>query len=272
MSVNSWEDSPNFKKIINYAIFIIFVTVLAWVNSFLYFLVPDLDVRTVVFWVNILLGLILLLDVFVRWRMTKSTRQYFWVAHGWLDLIGSFPFLSLARLPNVIKTFRKLRTYGTRRIFRSFFNNRGETAALTITLAVILLFEFASIFILRAEDNVAGANIITANDALWWVLVTVATVGYGDKYPVSVHGRFIATFVIIAGVGLFGVLSGFMAKLFLGKNDEISTPEESPTEGGAVSLDDILAEIKQMRQEQADIAARLVTLEQFGQDKKRQRD
>ncbi|MDX1417840.1 MAG: potassium channel family protein, partial [Candidatus Promineifilaceae bacterium] len=80
------------------------------------------------------------------------------------------------------------------------------------------LLEFGSIFILRAEVGAPGATITTADNAFWWVLVTISTVGYGDLVPVTNQGRFVAAFVIVAGVGVFGTLSGYLANSFLGQS------------------------------------------------------
>lgn len=52
-------------------------------------------------------------------------------------------------------------------------------------------------------------------DAMWWSIVTMATVGYGDKYPVTNPGRIIGIFVMIVGVGLFSVMTSFLAQWFL---------------------------------------------------------
>lgn len=246
------------KKIANYAVFILIITVLSWFNTLFFLFLNDAQARGVLFWANNVLTFILLLDVLVRWRWAGSARKYFWDGYGWLDLIGSFPVFSLARIPNVARTVRALGDMGSKRILRLFISNRGESAVLTITLAIILLFEFASIFILWAERTAVNANIVTANDAMWWVLVTVATVGYGDKYPVTGNGRFLATFVIIAGIGLFGILSGYMAQLFLGRSSE-----SGAAAGRAASLDEVMAEIRQLRAEQAENSRRLAALEQY---------
>jgi len=259
LSSNNVENSLKFKKVANYATFIVIITVLSWFNILLFFFMENPDARGILFWANGVLTFILLLDVLIRWRWTKSAKKYFVDEYGWLDFIGSFPVFSLVRAPNVVRTIRVLRGMGSNHVLRSFISNRGESAVLTITLAIIFLFEFASIFILWAEGPAPDANIVTANDAMWWVLVTVATVGYGDKYPVTGNGRFIAMFVIIAGVGLFGVLSGFMAQLFLGKSDDDT---DSP-EDAVVSLDDLMVEIKQLRQEHGDSSRRLAALEQY---------
>jgi voltage-gated potassium channel len=62
---------------------------------------------------------------------------------------------------------------------------------------------------------VPGANIVTAGDAMWWSVVTLTTVGYGDRFPVTAEGRIVATLMMTAGVGLFGAFSGFVASWFL---------------------------------------------------------
>ena len=56
-----------------------------------------------------------------------------------------------------------------------------------------------------------GALIKDIWTAYWWTLATLATVGYGDVYPVTVPGRVIAVVVMIYGVGLFGVITGALA-------------------------------------------------------------
>jgi voltage-gated potassium channel len=77
-----------------------------------------------------------------------------------------------------------------------------------------LLAVLGSIAVLHFE-TVDGANIKSAEDALWWATVTITTVGYGDRYPVTTEGRIVGTLLMTAGVGLFGVFSGFVAAWFL---------------------------------------------------------
>ena len=69
--------------------------------------------------------------------------------------------------------------------------------------------------ILAVELRDPAGNIKTASDALWYSLVTMSTVGYGDQYPVTNLGRVIGAVIIIVGVGLFGTITGFLANAFL---------------------------------------------------------
>ncbi|MCA9951631.1 MAG: ion transporter [Anaerolineales bacterium] len=261
----------------NYEIFIVILTFLSWLNLVFYFYSKDPNVQQIIFFVEQIMTPIFLLDVFVRARFAESSKIYFFRQFGWLDLIGSFPYTRILRAYRVFRTIRSLRANGTHHLLRNFLSNRAETAALTVILAVILLFEFASISILRAENADPLANIQTSGDAIWWTLVTVATVGYGDLYPVTEQGRFVASFVIVAGVGLFGILSGFLASNFLGQKQK---PDDDINDSGTrlpdqANLERIMAEIKQIRQEQQkankSINTRLNRIEQ-GVDQNKQPD
>ncbi len=92
---------------------------------------------------------------------------------------------------------------------------RAQSTLLGAALAAIVMLEVGALLILDAESASAQANIITGIDALWWSIVTLATVGYGDKYPVTTAGRVVGVIVIVVGVGLFSALTSFLAHWFL---------------------------------------------------------
>jgi voltage-gated potassium channel len=73
------------------------------------------------------------------------------------------------------------------------------------TLALLIVI-FGGIGVYLAEHTHQGANITNLGDALWWAVVTIATVGYGDYYPVTAVGRIIAVFVMLSGIGIFVLL------------------------------------------------------------------
>ena len=66
---------------------------------------------------------------------------------------------------------------------------------------------FLALATLEAERDAPGANITTFGDAIWWALVTIATVGYGDMYPVTALGRFYAVLLMAGGVAIVGTAS-----------------------------------------------------------------
>jgi len=97
---------------------------------------------------------------------------------------------------------------------RNLLTHRGLHFVLLSVLAIILVgaaLEFGF------EQHAADANVRSYGDALWWAIVTVTTVGYGDRYPVTAAGRGVAVVLMITGIGLVGVLSATIASYFVGR-------------------------------------------------------
>jgi len=87
---------------------------------------------------------------------------------------------------------------------------------LSVGIITILLTIFSSISILSVENR-PDSNIKTAEDAIWWTMTTITTVGYGDRYPVTTEGRLIGIVLMVSGVGLFGTYTAYIASLFIGE-------------------------------------------------------
>lgn len=84
----------------------------------------------------------------------------------------------------------------------------------SVALIAVLVLLFSSIAILEFE-TAPESNIKTAEDAIWWAYVTMTTVGYGDKYPVTTEGRIIAMVLMTVGVGLFGTFTAYVSSWFV---------------------------------------------------------
>ena len=82
----------------------------------------------------------------------------------------------------------------------------------------------------------AGGNIKTAAEALWWAFTTITTVAYGDYFPVTPEGRIVGALLMTAGVGLFGILSGFVASWFLAPSQHQQESELSAVRGELAAL------------------------------------
>jgi voltage-gated potassium channel len=96
----------------------------------------------------------------------------------------------------------------------------------------------AALAVLDAERHVHGSNITTFGNALWWAIVTVTTVGYGDHFPVSIEGRFIAAGLMIGGVALIGVVTASFAAWFI--NRVRAEEEEDIEEANRRNLEQIM--------------------------------
>jgi voltage-gated potassium channel len=162
---------------------------------------------------------------------------------GWIDLLSSVPMvnaLRVGRIARVARILRVLRGMRSTKLLASFIlERRAHGAFLAATLVSLLLIVFASIAVLQFESGLEGANIKTAADALWWSAVTITTVGYGDRYPITPEGRAVAVLLMMAGVGLFGTISGFVTSWLLASPGE---PRQSELE----LLRSDLAEIRRL--------------------------
>jgi voltage-gated potassium channel len=193
----------------------------------------QLDPRTheIIAWLDNGVCLLFFLDFLVTfWRAEKKAEYFFrW---GWIDLLSSIPMvdeLRWGRLARVLRIFRLLRGLRSAKLLSELVVlRRHESALLSAALISILLVVFSAIAILQLESAPAS-NIRSAEDALWWSITTITTVGYGDLYPVTSEGRLLAAAMMIAGVGLFGALSGLVASLLL-------RPSENRQEADLVAL------------------------------------
>ncbi|MEO6132341.1 MAG: potassium channel family protein, partial [Saprospiraceae bacterium] len=137
---------------------------------------------------------------------------------GWIDLISSIPMvdaLRIGRLFRLIRLLRVIRAFrSTRQLVHHIFKNKAQGTLTSVSIFAILLIIFSAIAILQVEND-PNSNIKTAEDAMWWAYVTITTVGYGDKFPVTTEGRIIASVLMTAGVGLFGTFTAYIASLFV---------------------------------------------------------
>lgn len=105
---------------------------------------------------------------------------------------------------------------------------RGRVAIYVGAAAVTVIF-CAALAVLDAERGHDGANINTFGDAVWWAVTTVMTVGYGDRYPVTVEGRFVAVGLMIAGIALIGVVTASFATWLIDRVRQVEAESRSAT-------------------------------------------
>ncbi len=84
-----------------------------------------------------------------------------------------------------------------------------------VLLTVVVLVFVCAGLVTFAERHARGANIHDFGQGLWWAIVTVTTVGYGDRFPVTPLGQGIAVFLMLVGIGLISVLTATIASFFV---------------------------------------------------------
>lgn len=98
---------------------------------------------------------------------------------------------------------------------------RGKIKDMFVVMGLVLVTVcmLSSVAILHFEKDAPNGNIKSAEDALWFSLVTISTIGYGEKVVTTTEGRLSTIPLMILGVGMFSALSGMIAAKFLEKRE-----------------------------------------------------
>src|ERR1043166_655877 len=158
-------------------------------------------------------------------RLYKADSKLAFMKWGWIDLIACIPNLEVMRWGRMVRVLRVIRLLrgirSVQKVLMMLFKKKMQGGAVSVVFSAFLLVAFSSISVLVVERQ-GDANIKTAEDAVWWRITTITTVGYGDRYPVTTEGRVIGIILMVAGVSMFGCLSGLAASYFLGTGDRKS--------------------------------------------------
>ena len=166
----------------------------------------EVTVDRVIYWIFVL-------DYVTRFFLSPS-KWLFMKSHVW-DLLAIIPFDSLfrlfrfAKLEEILRLARYLDLFSYSMRFsariRRFFNTNGFKYICIAALTIILL---GAVVIHLAEG-------MSLSNGIWWSFVTATTVGYGDTYPVTTPGKFLAVFLMITGIGFVGTLTSTITSFFL---------------------------------------------------------
>ena len=250
-----------------YELFVAAISILSVINIVISYIPGmDLDAIQVVYVINLVLTLLFIFDFGLRLATAPSRTGYFFRSYGWADLLAIIPALRIFRLFRIYKAYRIVKKYGGNYILTYLSRNRAESALYILVLMVILIIESGAILVLQTESASQSANILTANDAIWWTYVTITTVGYGDRFPVTTAGRLVGILVLTTGVAVFATFAGFISsKLLAPPAKEEESPEQAPA--GEADAARYLAELKHLISErekiETEIKSRVEKLEEL---------
>ena len=149
-------------------------------------------------------GLVVRIGVSVVYAIDLAVRAH--LAPRGLEYVRTHPIALAAVI------FPPIRVIFSLRLVTSLFR-RGHITRFLIAAAILLLN--GAIIVYFYEYNAPGANITTPWVSIWWAIVTVATVGYGDFYPVTVAGRIVATFIMAIGILTLAVITAQVSSSFM---------------------------------------------------------
>ena len=147
-------------------------------------------------------------DLVIRLALADQRLEY--AIRHWYDVV-------LVVVP-MLRPLRLLRLLAFARILgRSATRNLAGRVTLYVIGSAVAAVGLGALAILDAEREAAGANITTFGDAVWWAATTVMTVGYGDRYPVTTEGRFVAVTLMVVGIAVVGSVTAAVAAWFIGQ-------------------------------------------------------
>ncbi len=159
-------------------------------------------------------------EYLARVALSRPRSAYAWSFMGLIDLISIVPFYLSAgldlrsvrafRLLRIFRIFKLARYSAAARRYHMAFQYAREELVLFGTAALIVLY-LAAVGIYYFESAAQPKIFASVFHSLWWAVVTLTTVGYGDVYPIPVGGRIFTSLVLIVGLGIVAVPTGLLA-------------------------------------------------------------
>jgi voltage-gated potassium channel len=198
--------------------------------------VPEIMERWRVFfyWSEMVVVGLFTIEYIINIYIAEDKLQYIFSLWGIIDLIAILPSyfymadlrdIKLARTLRVIRCLRTLRSMrvlklakGMRHLPHQKTGTRINTLKIDLEIYATALFSVIVIFstlVYYAEHHIPGTPFTHIPAAMWWCLVTITTVGYGDMHPATIIGKLIAAVAMIIGLALFGILMNVIAKAMI---------------------------------------------------------
>jgi voltage-gated potassium channel len=257
----------------SYNIFVLVLTLFSLAIMALLLLPLDQDTRDLLTLYDNVICVIFLLDFAMNLAGSRPRRAYFIGQRGWLDLLGSIPsvggfqlgaLLRLARLSRLARIGKLLGGKNRKQLVADVMQNRGQYATFITILLAGMVLSVASVMVLQFESGDPDANIQTGGDAIWWGIVTITTVGYGDRFPVTLLGRLTAIFVMIGGIGIIGALASILASMLVAPSEPAADAEPAaepePAAAAPADAQATSAFVEELAALRAEIAALRVSL------------
>ena len=170
---------------------------------------------------DLMVVLILIPDFIIRFKDAGDKKEFF--KHNWIDLLGMVPEIVIGPYATVFRYLRLIRLIKILSLFKMQINQILKFLHKTridygVFVVIIMLISGAIIFYIFEMGH--NQSIQGFDDALWYLVVTITTVGYGDISPVTAEGRVIGTLIMITGIGFVSFLTATIASVFVKEDNE----------------------------------------------------
>lgn len=230
------------------------VLILGSLLSFAVSTLPNLSsqVRQFLWWEELAVVVIFTIEYAIRLIAAPKKWKYIFSFFGLIDLMSILPFyvrmgidLRALRAVRIVRIFQILKlvrySKAIQRFHRAFLLSKEEIA-LFFSITGILLF-MSAVGIYYFERDAQPDKFASIFHSLWWAVITLTTVGYGDIYPVTIGGRLFTVAVLMIGIGIVAVPAAIVtsalsqARNLEGEDSESATTPADDSDESAEFLD-----------------------------------
>jgi len=202
----------------------------------------DFTVHVALAWFEAVSVLAFSIEFVARVALSRPRLGYVSSFMGLVDLISILPFyLGLAfdlRSMRVIRFLRILRIFklarysaAARRFHLAFIYAREEL--ILFGVAALIVLYLAAVGIYQFEHEAQPKVFSSVFHSLWWAIVTLTTVGFGDAYPITTGGRVFTSIILVVGLGIVAIPTGLLAAALSRARDhekEVEAEEKNKAE------------------------------------------
>ena len=171
-----------------------------------------------------IMNLSFFMEWFIGFVMSSRRGAYLVDRQNLLDLVSCLPFGVATKCARLFRLIRVIRIFRVLIRAKRYSGPVREIARMLFLVGTILCVGAYTILLVEPEMvTPEGLTEPSFEAAMWWAIVTISTVGYGDLYPSTFAGRMVAVPLITVGVGVFGYVAGVMTQL-LNFEEETSQP------------------------------------------------
>ncbi|PWI30972.1 ion transporter [Flavobacteriaceae bacterium LYZ1037] len=205
-------------------VFAIFIQVLILISivTFTIETLPNLKPRTrsILYVIEVFSVIVFTLEYLMRIYVRDKKLKFIFSFFGIIDLLAILPFylsfgvdLRSLRALRFLRLFRILKLVRYNRAMNHFttaIKSAKEEILLFLFITLILIY-FAAVGIYYFENEAQPEHFSSIFDSLWWAIVTLTTVGYGDVYPITVGGKVFTFFILLIGLGIVAIPTGIIS-------------------------------------------------------------
>ena len=197
---------------------LIFLSILAFTIETL----PDLDAKTLSFlyYFEVFCIVIFTIEYLLRLYISNKKLKFIFSFFGIIDLLAILPFylsfgfdLRSVRILRFLRLFRLLKLVRYNSAIKRFtiaFKMIKE-GLIMFSVVALILFYLSAVGIYYFENSVQPESFSSIFSSLWWSVVTLTTVGYGDVVPITIGGRIFTFIILMIGLGIIAIPSGMIS-------------------------------------------------------------